>query len=193
MDHDAVGFLDVARRDIAQPVHPFEAGAIAEMEARDRVGRTFRAARAGQISRAQAQKRAAQRLLSGPRLAPPHHLQRGEQRGFRLLAAGKPVFQPAAEARCSRQGRKAGLLQQLRPEFFDHLLDQEIAERDPAQPVLAVRDGIKKSRCRCAPPVRGRLAPRHHSGIIPQASNFPHWEQPEAFVERLSAFLDKSG
>ena len=28
--------------------------------------------------------------------------------------------------------------------------------------------------------------------IIPQAGHFPHWEQPEAFVERLSAFVDKS-
>ena len=29
--------------------------------------------------------------------------------------------------------------------------------------------------------------------IIPQAGHFPHWEQPEAFVEHLSAFVDKSG
>jgi pimeloyl-ACP methyl ester carboxylesterase len=28
--------------------------------------------------------------------------------------------------------------------------------------------------------------------IIPQADHFPHWEQPEAFVERLSAFVDRS-
>ena len=27
---------------------------------------------------------------------------------------------------------------------------------------------------------------------IPQAGHFPHWEQPEAFVERLSDFVDKS-
>jgi pimeloyl-ACP methyl ester carboxylesterase len=29
--------------------------------------------------------------------------------------------------------------------------------------------------------------------IIPQAGHFPHWEEPEAFVERLSGFLDKNG
>jgi pimeloyl-ACP methyl ester carboxylesterase len=29
--------------------------------------------------------------------------------------------------------------------------------------------------------------------IIPQAGHFPHWEQPEAFVERLSAFVGASG
>jgi len=29
--------------------------------------------------------------------------------------------------------------------------------------------------------------------IIPQAGHFPHWEQPESFVERLSGFVDKSG
>jgi pimeloyl-ACP methyl ester carboxylesterase len=28
--------------------------------------------------------------------------------------------------------------------------------------------------------------------IIPRAGHFPHWEQPEAFVERLSAFVDKN-
>lgn len=29
--------------------------------------------------------------------------------------------------------------------------------------------------------------------IIPRAGHFPHWEQPEAFVERLSAFVGKCG
>jgi pimeloyl-ACP methyl ester carboxylesterase len=29
--------------------------------------------------------------------------------------------------------------------------------------------------------------------IIPKAGHFPHWEQPEAFVERLSAFVDGHG
>jgi pimeloyl-ACP methyl ester carboxylesterase len=29
--------------------------------------------------------------------------------------------------------------------------------------------------------------------IIPQAGHFPHWEQPEAFVGRVSAFLGTSG
>jgi pimeloyl-ACP methyl ester carboxylesterase len=29
--------------------------------------------------------------------------------------------------------------------------------------------------------------------IIPRAGHFPHWEQPEAFVERLSAFVDARG
>jgi pimeloyl-ACP methyl ester carboxylesterase len=28
--------------------------------------------------------------------------------------------------------------------------------------------------------------------IIPRAGHFPHWERPEAFVERLSAFVDKN-
>jgi pimeloyl-ACP methyl ester carboxylesterase len=28
--------------------------------------------------------------------------------------------------------------------------------------------------------------------IIPRAGHFPHWEQPEAFAERLSAFIDKN-
>jgi pimeloyl-ACP methyl ester carboxylesterase len=28
--------------------------------------------------------------------------------------------------------------------------------------------------------------------IIPQAGHFPHWEQPEAFVERLSAFVGQN-
>jgi pimeloyl-ACP methyl ester carboxylesterase len=28
--------------------------------------------------------------------------------------------------------------------------------------------------------------------IIPGAGHFPHWEQPEAFVERLSALVDQN-
>jgi pimeloyl-ACP methyl ester carboxylesterase len=29
--------------------------------------------------------------------------------------------------------------------------------------------------------------------VIPRAGHFPHWEQPEAFVERLSVFVGTSG
>ena len=32
--------------------------------------------------------------------------------------------------------------------------------------------------------------PRAQIEIIPQAGHFPHLEQPKAFVERLSAFVD---
>jgi len=32
--------------------------------------------------------------------------------------------------------------------------------------------------------------PRTVLDIIPGAGHFPHWEQPEAFVQRLSAFAD---
>jgi len=38
-----------------------------------------------------------------------------------------------------------------------------------------------------------RAIPGAQLQIIPQAGHFPHWEQPEAFVERLSNFVDKSG
>ena len=33
--------------------------------------------------------------------------------------------------------------------------------------------------------------PRARLEIIPRAGHFPHWEQPEAFVERFRAFVDK--
>jgi pimeloyl-ACP methyl ester carboxylesterase len=26
--------------------------------------------------------------------------------------------------------------------------------------------------------------------VIPEAGHFPHWEQPEEFVQRLSAFVE---
>jgi pimeloyl-ACP methyl ester carboxylesterase len=29
--------------------------------------------------------------------------------------------------------------------------------------------------------------------VIPKAGHFPHWEQPEAFVERLWAFVEQAG
>jgi pimeloyl-ACP methyl ester carboxylesterase len=38
-----------------------------------------------------------------------------------------------------------------------------------------------------------RAIPGARLEIIPRAGHFPHWEQPEAFAERLSAFVDKSG
>jgi len=90
--------------NIAQPVHPFEPGAIAEMEARDGIGETLRAARAGQISRAQAQKRAAQRFCLRRVLPPPLRLQRGEQGGLRLLAGWQAVF--SSQRRKRRTGDK---------------------------------------------------------------------------------------
>jgi pimeloyl-ACP methyl ester carboxylesterase len=37
-----------------------------------------------------------------------------------------------------------------------------------------------------------RAIPGARLEIIPQAGHFPHWEQPEAFVERISAFVDKN-
>jgi pimeloyl-ACP methyl ester carboxylesterase len=37
-----------------------------------------------------------------------------------------------------------------------------------------------------------RAIPGSQLEIIPRAGHFPHWEQPEAFVERLSAFVDKN-
>jgi pimeloyl-ACP methyl ester carboxylesterase len=38
-----------------------------------------------------------------------------------------------------------------------------------------------------------RAIPGAQLQIIPRAGHFPHWEQPEAFVARLSDFVDKSG
>src|SRR5215470_3587473 len=34
--------------------------------------------------------------------------------------------------------------------------------------------------------------PRARLELIHQAGHFPYWEQPEAFVERLSVFVDKN-
>jgi hypothetical protein len=59
VDHDPVRFLDPARRDVAEPIDAFEPGAVATVETRDRIDGTLRAFRADQVSRAQAQQRAA--------------------------------------------------------------------------------------------------------------------------------------
>jgi|GraSoiStandDraft_16_1057320.scaffolds.fasta_scaffold59786_2 pimeloyl-ACP methyl ester carboxylesterase len=37
-----------------------------------------------------------------------------------------------------------------------------------------------------------RAIPGARLELIPHAGHFPHWEQPEAFAERLSAFVDKN-
>ena len=52
-------------------------------------------------------------------------------------------IQPLHEARHRRQRHECIELRQFAPQFLDHLLDQEIAERDAAKPFLRVRDRIE--------------------------------------------------
>src|SRR6266404_5992113 len=68
--------------------------------------------------------------------------------GYRVDAiSGRwPSREPAPEARYRRQGGEALQLRKLRLELLDNLLDQEIAERNAAQPVLAIRDRIEDRR-----------------------------------------------
>src|SRR6266851_5124326 len=68
--HDAAGLRDAAARDVAEPVDALEPGAVAEMEARHRVGWPGAAGRAGEIERAEPQQRPAQRL-DQLRILPP--------------------------------------------------------------------------------------------------------------------------
>src|SRR5262245_8885038 len=50
------------------------------------------------------------------------------------------VFQPAPETRHRRQGGEAAHMRQLALKLLGDLLDQQIAERDAAQALLAVGD-----------------------------------------------------
>ena len=53
----------------------------------------------------------------------------------------------------------------------------ELVERGQGRPLLFLHAG------------EGLAPERSWLEIIPDAGHFPHWEQPEAFAERLSAFI----
>src|SRR5260370_355525 len=82
-----------------------------------------------------------------PRVFPPVvRLTFRQRRRMASASIGQPLREPAPEARYRRQGGEALQLRKLRLELLDNLLDQEIAERNAAQPVLAIRDRIEDRR-----------------------------------------------
>ncbi len=75
-------------------------------------------------------------------------VEHGERRALALPKVGAVLVlalfgEPAREAGRGRQGDEGREPRQIALELLHHLLDQEIAEGDAAQPVLAIRDRIE--------------------------------------------------
>ena len=168
IDHDAIRLLDPARRHVAQPVHPLQPRAVAEVEARHRVGPPALAG-VNEVGGTQPGQRRLQRLRKRRILPPTLPAQQGAEQGRGIVLravlprrgaqrrnlvlpqhvrASQLLAQPAAEARHRRQRGEAHQPRQLGLQFRHHLLDQEVAERHPPQPVLAVGDRVEDRRVR---------------------------------------------
>ena len=161
VDHQAERLLEALARHVAERVEPLQPRTVVEVEARHRValgcGRLVRqvgggkaqqcgllffvqgAQRVGVGQRAQAAAAGfEQRRLRGLEPLERPALQAGQMREVRVLA------EPRGEAGDRRQGAEGLQLRQLALELLGHALDQEVAERNPAQPRLAVADRVER-------------------------------------------------
>src|ERR1700722_4628092 len=101
VDHDAEGFLDPARRGVAEPVDTLEPRAIAEVKTRNGVDAYRGLAR--QIAGAKPQQGRAQ-LLAPSRVIPPAvTFEFEQQRGIGIASIRKPLTQPTPQTRYWRQ------------------------------------------------------------------------------------------
>ena len=117
-----------------------------------------------------------------PRRIPPGRLGRsGEGRNRLHRAPGRGVGRYCARSRGLRALRLEALHAQPAPEAL-------AAPHRPADSAVVGRAGRHRHPCLRRGLAEGnpRRQARHHPG----AGHFPHWEQPEEFVERLSAFVD---
>jgi pimeloyl-ACP methyl ester carboxylesterase len=128
-------------------------------------------------------------------IADMHALPRAEylQLAWADPAKGDVDFTKLAEAELAGivRGREAFALYGWRPYMHNPRLKRWLHRIDiPTLLLWGAEDGIVTS----AYGEGWRQAmPGARLKIIPQAGHFPHWEQPEAFVERISAFVGESG
>ena len=96
---------------------------------------------------------------------------------------------PTAELAAIVRGREAFALYGWKPYMHNPRLKRWLHRIDRADSAAVGRAG----RHRHARPM-ARVGVREFAGarldVIPDAGHFPHWEQPEDFVQRLSAFAD---
>jgi pimeloyl-ACP methyl ester carboxylesterase len=98
---------------------------------------------------------------------------------------------PESELAAIARGREAFALYGWKPYMHNPRLRRWLHRIDrPTLLLWGAEDGI-------VTPAYGdgwrQAIPGARLEIIPQAGHFPHWEQPEAFAERLSAFVGTTG
>jgi transposase InsO family protein len=143
--HQPVRLRDAAWRQVARPVEPLEARAVAEMKTRDGIERRPRlAARMQEVGRRRPQHGVAQVRDRIFVLPPLRHVKAGECRAVLVrqpaVAIGTLVGEPGCEARDRRQRHERRQFRQLAADFLHHLLDEKMAEADARETALAVRD-----------------------------------------------------
>ncbi len=160
--HHGVGLLEAVGAGIGQPVEALDDGAVAEMEMRHAVERSALDVGGREEMRRQPRQDGPQRLVDRGHLPPGRLVEQfaHRRRAARLadhrqqgcdLALGQRVVALALEAAVdvlaqARDGRQGGELLHLRQflgEPIGHALDQEVAEADAGQALLAVGDGIE--------------------------------------------------
>ena len=150
--HQAVRLAQRALRGVGKQVEPFEPRAVAEMEARDRIER-----RAAPVAPAQKYQAAAR--SSGSRTVSDTARSRHQSGRSSAVSAERSssldparrlaralAAEPGGEVRHRRQRDEGREPRNLARNLLDHLLDQEVAERDAGQPALAVGDRIEHRR-----------------------------------------------
>src|SRR5260221_8564094 len=155
VDHDAEGFLDRTGRGVTEPVDPLEPRAVAEVKTRYRVDAVSGRWPSRQVYRTKPHQGCAQRFALLWIVPPAVARELRQQRGIGVAFLCKLLREPAPEARHRRQRRKPLELRKVRLQLLDHLLDQEVAERDAVQAVLTVGDRIEDRGVRAC-----RLRPR---------------------------------
>ncbi len=152
--HQAVRLPQAVRSAVTKEVQLLQASAVSEVETRNGIDRTAtRRLCLQKIKCSGRQQRLAQRFDAIASLVPVRIIEKPEAflgggvertRLFCLAFAREPIGKSR-----NRRERDEGLeARQFAREILDNLLDQEIAERNAAEPLLRVRDRIEYGRRR---------------------------------------------
>src|SRR3954468_2770013 len=148
VNHESRGTAHSLRGSVAHPVDALEYRAVTQVKTRNAVERLAPLPSGGallrmkQVARAKPHEQALQRI--GNSALVPCRIGKAAEQGQSLdpFGAGGEaravLFQPAAETRHRRQRGEVAQVRELALELLSHLLDEQVAERYPAQPRLAV-------------------------------------------------------
>ena len=187
--HQARGARHALLGGVAHPVQALERRAVAQMKARHRVERLEALLGVEQVVRAKAHQQALQSFGHFAKM--PGGILEPRQQREPLLALGADgdahavLVEPAAEAGDRRQRREAAQVRELALQVLGDLLDQQVAERDPAQPLLAVGDRVEHGAVdvRERPHRRADVEQRLH--VRAHAARQGHLDEDDRLVGQL--------
>ena len=172
VDHHAMRLRAGPAPTCRREVDALQPRAIAEMEARDRIDEARPLASRARSRYWAASGRAALSRRALRRVVVPDRLAERLQALARVLVAGELAGSAArsraasGEARHRRERDEGVEPRQLALQVLGHLLDQEVAEGDAAQALLAVGDRVEHGRRRVLRPERPRARRRAASPML---------------------------